>query len=163
MLLRHGCIVDSSTVADRALLGPYCHVRPASEIGEDAHIGNFVETKKTRVGRGSKANHLSYLGDAEIGTGVNIGAGTITCNYDGVNKNRTTIGKKAFIGSNGTLVAPIVIGDGAYVAAGSTLTEDVPSDALAFGRARQANREGYAAALRKRMQAAKAAAGKKEK
>ncbi len=114
------------------MLGPYSHLRPGSEIGEGAHVGNFVETKKIKLGKGSKANHLTYLGDAEIGEGVNIGAGTITCNYDGVNKHKTVIEDGVFIGSDSTLVAPVKIGRGAYVAAASCITEDVPADALAL-------------------------------
>jgi bifunctional UDP-N-acetylglucosamine pyrophosphorylase/glucosamine-1-phosphate N-acetyltransferase len=144
VLLRHGSIVDQSKVADGALLGPYCHIRPASDIGEGAHIGNFVETKKSKIGKGSKANHLTYLGDAEIGTGVNIGAGTITCNYDGVNKFGTVIGDNVFVGSDTTLVAPIEIGKGAYIGAASCITEKVPEDALAVARGRQVNKEGWA-------------------
>lgn len=148
VLLRHGCVVDHSRVDDGALLGPYCHLRPGSEIGEGAHIGNFVETKKTKLGRGSKANHLTYLGDAEIGAGVNIGAGTITCNYDGVNKFGTVIGDNVFVGSDTTLVAPIEIGPGAYIGAASCVTENVPPDALAVARGRQVNKEGWAKAKR---------------
>jgi bifunctional UDP-N-acetylglucosamine pyrophosphorylase / glucosamine-1-phosphate N-acetyltransferase len=144
VLIRPGCIVDQSTIADSAQLGPYAHVRPGSEIGEGAHVGNFVETKKTRMGRGSKANHLTYLGDSDIGSGVNVGAGTITCNYDGVNKHMTIIEDGAFIGSDSTLVAPVRIGKGAYVAAGSTITHDVPADALALGRSRQITKESWA-------------------
>jgi len=144
VLVRPGCIIDQSRISSGALLGPYSHLRPGSEIAEGAHIGNFVETKKARIGRGSKANHLSYLGDAEIGEGVNIGAGTITCNYDGVDKHATVIEDGAFIGSDATLVAPVRIGKGAYVAAGSSITEDVPEDSLALGRARQAVKEGWA-------------------
>jgi len=144
VLVRPGCIIDQSKVGSGALLGPYSHLRPASEIGEGAHIGNFVETKKIRMGRGSKANHLTYLGDAEIGEGVNVGAGTITCNYDGVHKHLTIIEDGAFIGSDSTLVAPVRIGKSAYVAAGSSITQDVPEDALAFGRARQQTKEGWA-------------------
>ena len=109
------------------------------------HLGNFVETKKSRIGKGSKANHLAYLGDAVVGSGVNVGAGTITCNYDGEKKHQTRIGDRAFIGSDAILVAPIEIGADAYVAAGSTLTEPVPPGALALGRARQTNKEGWAA------------------
>src|SRR5262249_9398984 len=124
--------------------GPYSHLRPGSDVGEGAHVGNFVEVKKTRVGRGSKANHLTYLGDAEIGDNVNIGAGTITCNYDGVNKNVTVIEDGAFIGSDSTLVAPVRIGKGSYVAAGSTITDNVQSDALALGRTRQTVKEDWA-------------------
>ena len=144
VLLRHGSIVDQSKVADGALLGPYCHLRPGSDIGAGAHIGNFVETKKTKLGKGSKANHLTYLGDAEIGEGVNVGAGTITCNYDGVNKFGTVIGDGVFVGSDTTLVAPIEIGKGAYIAAASCITENVPEDALALARGRQVNKEGWA-------------------
>jgi bifunctional UDP-N-acetylglucosamine pyrophosphorylase/glucosamine-1-phosphate N-acetyltransferase len=144
VLVKPGCIIDQSNVATGAQLGPYSHIRPGSEIGEGAHVGNFVETKKTRLGRGSKANHLTYLGDAEIGPGVNIGAGTITCNYDGLNKHVTIIEEGAFIGSDSTLVAPVRIGKGAYVAAGSTITDPVPADALALGRSRQITKEGWA-------------------
>jgi bifunctional UDP-N-acetylglucosamine pyrophosphorylase/glucosamine-1-phosphate N-acetyltransferase len=158
VLLRPGCIVDQSTIAAGAQLGPYAHVRPGSEIGEGAHVGNFVETKKTRMGRGSKANHLTYLGDSDIGAGVNVGAGTITCNYDGAHKHMTVIEDGAFIGSDSTLVAPVRIGKGAYVAAGSTITEDVPADALALGRTRQIIKEGWA--RQRRDERAKAKAGK---
>jgi bifunctional UDP-N-acetylglucosamine pyrophosphorylase/glucosamine-1-phosphate N-acetyltransferase len=155
VLVRPGCILDESQVANGALLGPYSHLRPGSEIGEGAHVGNFVETKKIRLGKGSKANHLTYLGDAEIGAGVNIGAGTITCNYDGVNKHKTVIGDGVFVGSDTTLVAPIRLGRGAYVGAASCLTEDVPEDSLAVARARQMNKEGWAKTKRERMAAAK--------
>jgi bifunctional UDP-N-acetylglucosamine pyrophosphorylase/glucosamine-1-phosphate N-acetyltransferase len=146
--LRNGCILDGAVVGDGALIGPYAHLRPESHIGPAAHVGNFCETKKVTLGAGSKANHLTYLGDAIIGDGVNIGAGTITCNYDGVHKHTTTIGDGVFIGSDSALVAPVTVGAGAYVAAGSTITDDVPPDALAFGRARQANKPGWAAAKR---------------
>jgi len=148
VLVRPGCIIDQSQVGSGALLGPYSHLRPQSEIGEGAHVGNFVETKKTRLGKGSKANHLTYLGDAEIGEGVNIGAGTITCNYDGVHKHITIIEDGAFVGSDSTLVAPVRIGKKAYVAAGSSITDDVPEGALALGRARQTTKEGWAAQRR---------------
>jgi bifunctional UDP-N-acetylglucosamine pyrophosphorylase / glucosamine-1-phosphate N-acetyltransferase len=158
VLFRPGCIVDQSTIAAGAQLGPYAHLRPGSEIGEGAHVGNFVETKKTRMGRGAKANHLSYLGDSDIGPGVNVGAGTITCNYDGAHKHMTVIEEGAFIGSDSTLVAPVCIGKGAYVAAGSTITEDVPADALALGRSRQTTKEGWA--RQQRDERAKAKAGK---
>ena len=144
VLIRPGCIMEDAVVRSGAQLGPYSHLRPGSDIGEGAHVGNFVETKKTRLGKGSKANHLSYLGDAEIGEGVNIGAGTITCNYDGVNKSTTTIEDGAFIGSDSTLVAPVRVGRGAYVGAASCITEDVPDDALAVARGRQVNKEGWA-------------------
>jgi bifunctional UDP-N-acetylglucosamine pyrophosphorylase/glucosamine-1-phosphate N-acetyltransferase len=150
VLVRNGCILDEAIVADGALLGPYAHLRPGSDIGPEAHIGNFVETKKVRLGRGSKANHLSYLGDAIIGAGTNIGAGAITCNYDGVRKHTTTIGDNVFVGSDSTLVAPLTLGDGAYVAAGSCITEDVPPDALALGRSRQTTKEGWVAARKAR-------------
>ena len=143
VLLRNGCIVAESTVGSGAKLGPYAHLRPGSEIGEDAHIGNFVETKKVKMGKGSKANHLIYLGDAVIGAGVNIGAGAITCNYDGVHKHTTTIGDGVFVGSDSTLVAPLTISEGAYIAAGSCITEDVPSHALALGRSRQTTKPGW--------------------
>jgi bifunctional UDP-N-acetylglucosamine pyrophosphorylase/glucosamine-1-phosphate N-acetyltransferase len=142
--IKPGCIIDQAIISSAAILGPYSHLRPGSEIGAGAHVGNFVETKKAKLGRGSKANHLAYLGDAEIGAGVNVGAGTITCNYDGVSKHLTVIEEGAFIGSNSTLVAPIRIGKGSYVAAGSTITDDVPRDALALGRGRQAVKEGWA-------------------
>ena len=150
MLVRNGCILDHARVSNDALLGPYAHLRPGSEIGEAAHLGNFVETKNARLGRGSKANHLSYLGDAVIGAGVNIGAGAITCNYDGVNKHTTTIGDGAFVGSDSTLVAPLTLGAGAYVAAGSCITEDVEAGALALGRSRQVTKAGWAEARKKK-------------
>jgi bifunctional UDP-N-acetylglucosamine pyrophosphorylase/glucosamine-1-phosphate N-acetyltransferase len=146
VLVRNGCVLDGASVSDGALLGPYAHLRPGSIIGEAAHIGNFVETKNTRVGKGSKANHLSYLGDAVIGDGANVGAGAITCNYDGVNKHTTTIGDGVFVGSDATLVAPLTVGEGAYIAAGSCITEDVPAGALALGRSRQTNKPGWVAA-----------------
>ena len=142
--VKPGTIMEDSRVGAGAVLGPYSHLRAGSEVGEGAHVGNFVETKKIKLGKGSKANHLSYLGDAEIGEGVNIGAGTITCNYDGVNKHKTVIEDGVFIGSDSTLVAPVKIGRGAYVAAASCITEDVPADALALGRARQSVKEGWA-------------------
>jgi bifunctional UDP-N-acetylglucosamine pyrophosphorylase/glucosamine-1-phosphate N-acetyltransferase len=139
-----GCVLTDSRVKAGATLGPYSHLRPGSEIGEGAHLGNFVETKKIRLGKGSKANHLTYLGDAEIGDGVNIGAGTITCNYDGAKKYTTIIEDGVFVGSDTTLVAPVRVGKGAYVAAATCVTEDVPADALAVGRARQIVKEGWA-------------------
>jgi len=148
VLIRQHCVLEDSTIADGAQIGPFAHLRPGSEIGENAHVGNFVETKKAKLGKGAKANHLTYLGDAEIGEGTNIGAGTITCNYDGVNKHVTRIGKGAFVGSDSTLVAPVTVGDGAYIGAGSCITKDVPADALAVSRAKQANIEGWAASRR---------------
>lgn len=147
--IRNGCITDSSTIADGAILGPYAHLRPESRIGEGAHIGNFVETKKVSLGAGSKANHLNYLGDAVIGANVNVGAGAITCNYDGVLKHQTTIGDNVFVGSDSTLVAPVTIESNSYIAAGSCITEDVPADALALGRSRQVTKPGWAAARRR--------------
>jgi len=153
VLVRPGCVMESSRVANGALLGPYSHLRPGSEIGEGAHVGNFVETKKAKLGRGSKANHLTYLGDAEIGAGVNIGAGTITCNYDGVHKHTTVIEDGVFVGSDSTLVAPVKLGKGSYVAAASCITENVPEDSLAIGRSRQIVKEQWA--KQKRANAAK--------
>jgi bifunctional UDP-N-acetylglucosamine pyrophosphorylase/glucosamine-1-phosphate N-acetyltransferase len=144
VLIRPGCILEEARIGPSAVLGPYSHLRPGSDIGEGAHVGNFVETKKIKLGKGSKANHLTYLGDAEIGAGVNIGAGTITCNYDGVAKHTTVIGDGVFIGSDSTLVAPVRVGKGAYVGAASCITEDVPEDALAVGRARQVVKERWA-------------------
>ena len=136
--------LEGAHVRKDARIGPYARLRPGADIGEDAHIGNFVEVKKTRVGRGAKANHLAYIGDATVGAGVNIGAGAVTCNYDGVNKHQTLIGDKAFIGTNASLVAPVRVGEGAYVATGSVITEDVPDDALALARSRQVVKEGWA-------------------
>jgi bifunctional UDP-N-acetylglucosamine pyrophosphorylase/glucosamine-1-phosphate N-acetyltransferase len=144
VLILPGCILDEARIGPNAILGPYSRLRPGSDIGEAAHVGNFVETKKIKLGKGSKANHLTYLGDAEIGAGVNIGAGTITCNYDGVHKHTTVIEDGAFIGSDSTLVAPVRIGKSAYVAAASCITQDVPNDALAIGRSRQTMKEGWA-------------------
>src|SRR5256886_37421 len=144
VLVRPGCVIDGARIDKAAVIGPYSHLRPGSEIGEGAHVGNFVETKNIRLGTGSKANHLTYLGDAEIGEGVNVGAGTITCNYDGISKHPTIIEEGAFIGSDATLVAPVRIGAGAYIAAGSCITQDVPPDALALGRAYQTVKEGWA-------------------
>jgi bifunctional UDP-N-acetylglucosamine pyrophosphorylase/glucosamine-1-phosphate N-acetyltransferase len=153
--VRNGCVLDGAEVGDGAMLGPYAHLRPESRIGVDAHVGNFCEIKKSTLGRGSKANHLSYLGDAVIGEGVNIGAGVITCNYDGVQKHTTAIGDGAFVGSDSTLVAPVSIGEGAYVGAGSCITQPVPAGALAIGRAQQVNKEGWAVARRAARAAAK--------
>ncbi len=153
--INQGTIADDSTIGEAAIIGPYSRIRPASEIGPQAHVGNFVETKKVKLGRGAKANHLTYLGDAEIGERTNIGAGTITCNYDGVNKHRTIIGAEAFIGSDTTLVAPVRIGNGAYVGAGSCITKDVPDDSLGLTRPHQLTREGWAVQKRARLQAEK--------
>jgi len=144
VMIRSGCVIEESRIGAGAVVGPYSHMRAGSEIGEGAHVGNFVETKKIKLGKGSKANHLTYLGDAEIGAGVNIGAGTITCNYDGMHKHKTIIGDGVFVGSDSTLVAPVRLGKGAYVAAASCITDDVPEDALAIGRCRQIVKEGWA-------------------
>jgi bifunctional UDP-N-acetylglucosamine pyrophosphorylase/glucosamine-1-phosphate N-acetyltransferase len=152
VLVRQSCVLEGSTVADEAKIGPFSHLRPGSEIGEDAHVGNFVETKKARLGKGAKASHLTYLGDAEVGEKTNIGAGVITCNYDGVHKHTTRIGKGVFVGSDSTLVAPVTVEDGAYIGAGSCITEDVPADSLAVGRARQITKVGWASARRSRQQ-----------
>lgn len=150
VLIRPGCVMEDARIGAGAQLGPYSHLRPGSDIGEGAHVGNFVETKKIKLGKGSKANHLTYLGDAEIGAGVNIGAGTITCNYDGVHKHKTVIEDAVFIGSDSTLVAPVRVGKGAYVGAASCITDDVPEDALAVGRGRQVVKEGWAREKRKK-------------
>ena len=152
VLIRQGCILAESEVAEGARIGPYAHLRPGSEIGPEAHVGNFVETKKAKLGRAAKASHLTYLGDAEVGAGTNIGAGVITCNYDGVHKHRTHIGEGAFVGSDSTLVAPVTIGDGAFIGAGSCITRDVPSGALALGRSGQVIKEGWAVEKRARQE-----------
>jgi bifunctional UDP-N-acetylglucosamine pyrophosphorylase/glucosamine-1-phosphate N-acetyltransferase len=150
-----GCVMDDSHVERNAVVGPYSRLRPGSEIGEGAHVGNFVETKKTRLGKGSKANHLSYLGNAEIGEGVNVGAGTITCNYDGVHKHTTVIEDGVFVGSDTTLVAPLRVAKGAYIGAGSCITDDVPEDSLAIGRARQIVKAGWMKQKREQAKAGK--------
>jgi bifunctional UDP-N-acetylglucosamine pyrophosphorylase/glucosamine-1-phosphate N-acetyltransferase len=141
--LKPYCILADCIVEDEAILGPFCHLRPQTRVGAGAHIGNFVELKKTRLGKGSKANHLAYLGDATIGDGVNVGAGVITCNYDGVNKHPTTIGDGAFVGTNASLVAPITIGPNAYIGAGSTVTKDVPPGALVVERSVPVVKDGW--------------------
>jgi len=143
--------LEGAEIASGAIVGPFARLRPGAVLEADVHVGNFVEVKATRLGAGAKANHLSYLGDSDIGAGTNIGAGTITCNYDGFNKWRTTIGARAFIGSNTALVAPVSVGDGAYVATGSIVTSDVPPDALTIARARQVDKLGRAAELRERL------------
>ncbi|MBV9509513.1 MAG: bifunctional UDP-N-acetylglucosamine diphosphorylase/glucosamine-1-phosphate N-acetyltransferase GlmU [Caulobacteraceae bacterium] len=140
--------LEGCRVRAGALVGPYARLRPGADIGEEAHIGNFVEVKKVKVGHGAKANHLSYLGDGSVGAGANIGAGTIFCNYDGFDKFETHVGENAFVGSNASLVAPVTIGDGAFTASGSVITEDVAPDALALGRGRQVEKPGWAAAFR---------------
>jgi bifunctional UDP-N-acetylglucosamine pyrophosphorylase / glucosamine-1-phosphate N-acetyltransferase len=146
--VKQSCVFEDSKVAEGAILGPFARLRPESEIGPGAHVGNFVEVKKSKLGRGSKANHLTYLGDATIGENVNIGCGTITVNYDplrleGDSKQRTIVEDEAFVGSGSNLIAPIRIGRNAFIAAGSTITDEVPEDALAIGRGRQANKPGW--------------------
>jgi bifunctional UDP-N-acetylglucosamine pyrophosphorylase/glucosamine-1-phosphate N-acetyltransferase len=144
VIIKDSSVIESSIVKEGAAIGPFAHLRPDSVIGVSAKIGNFVEIKKSAIGRNSKASHLSYIGDAEIGDNVNIGAGTITCNYDGLNKYRTVIEDGSFIGSDTQLVAPVKIGKGAYVGSGTTVTRDVPSMALALSRTPQQNIEGWA-------------------
>ena len=148
-------VLERSTIGKKAMIGPFSHVRPDSELADEVHLGNFVETKKTKMAKGAKANHLAYLGDGVIGERVNVGAGTIFCNYDGFNKHVTTIEADAFIGSDSQLVAPVTVGAGAYVATGTTVTMDVPPDALAIARTRQENKAGYASKLKARMKAIK--------
>ena len=155
--IRAFCDIENTAIGAGASIGPFARMRGGAEIGDNVHIGNFVEVKNSVVHEGVKAGHLSYLGDSEVGAKTNIGAGTITCNYDGVNKSKTTIGANAFIGSNTSLVAPVTVGDGAYVASGSVITKDVEPDALALGRARQENKPGYAPKLKARAEAIKRA------
>jgi bifunctional UDP-N-acetylglucosamine pyrophosphorylase / glucosamine-1-phosphate N-acetyltransferase len=157
-IIRSFCHIEGAEVGEGAVIGPFARLRPGARIGEAARVGNFVEVKNSHVAAGAKANHLAYLGDAEVGAGANIGAGTIICNYDGVAKHRTEIGAGAFIGSNSALVAPVKIGEGAYVGSGSVITSDVPPDALALGRGRQEVKEGWAA--RRRSVAARKGQGK---
>jgi bifunctional UDP-N-acetylglucosamine pyrophosphorylase/glucosamine-1-phosphate N-acetyltransferase len=145
-----GCHVSAG-----AIVGPYARLRPGAEIGNRARIGNFVEVKAAEIGEGAKVNHLTYIGDATIGDGTNVGAGTVTCNYDGVMKHRTVVGRNAFIGSDTMLVAPVTVGDDAMTASGSVITEDVPGGALALGRARQVNKPGLAVRLMERLRAIK--------
>ena len=152
--------LEGAEVAPRVSVGPYARLRPGAVLGEGSRVGNFVEIKNTTLGPGAKANHLTYLGDASIGAHANIGAGTITCNYDGYGKFRTQVGEGAFVGSNSSLVAPISVGDGAIVAAGSVVTRDIPADSLGVGRVRQENKEGWAARFREMKARAKAARGK---
>jgi bifunctional UDP-N-acetylglucosamine pyrophosphorylase/glucosamine-1-phosphate N-acetyltransferase len=147
-----GCIIQESQIGDGCQVGPYAHLRPHTQLHQRAKIGNFVEVKKSIIGEGSKVPHLSYIGDTSIGERVNVGAGTITCNYDGVTKHQTVIEDDVFVGSNASLVAPVSVGRGAIIAAGSTITEDVPVDALALGRARQINKTGFAAVFRSKQQ-----------
>ena len=157
-LIEPHCVIEKSVINDKTKIGPFAHLRPDSIIEDEAHIGNFVETKKTIVRRGAKANHLSYLGDGDIGENANVGAGTIFCNYDGYQKHKTVIGPKVFIGSDSQIVAPVVIGAGAYVATGTTVTQDVPEGAMAIGRVRQENKPGYGQKIKAKLAAA---AGKK--
>jgi bifunctional UDP-N-acetylglucosamine pyrophosphorylase/glucosamine-1-phosphate N-acetyltransferase len=148
------CVVAQSRLDDGVIIGPFARLRPENHLKAGARIGNFVELKKSTIGEGTKAMHLTYLGDAKVGAKTNIGAGTITCNYDGFHKYATTIGNKAFIGTNSALVAPLRVGDGAYVAAGSTITENVPSDALGIARGRQETKPGWAAKKRRELASA---------
>jgi bifunctional UDP-N-acetylglucosamine pyrophosphorylase/glucosamine-1-phosphate N-acetyltransferase len=157
------CDIEGARIGRGAIVGPFARIRPGSEVAEDVHIGNFVELKATRMGRGAKANHLAYLGDSDIGARSNIGAGTIAVNYDGYGKWRTVVGDEAFVGSNSALVAPVRIGKGANVTAGSVITEDVPAGAVAFGRARQTTKKGRAAPLRAKLKARAAAAKRAKK
>jgi len=145
------CVMAESRIRAGAGVGPFSRLRPGADIGPNAHVGNFVEVKKSRLAEGAKAQHLSYIGDATVGKRTNIGAGTITCNYDGVAKYKTTIGSEVFIGSDTALVAPVRVGNRAYVAAGSTITENVPADGLAIARGRQVNKKGWAAARRREL------------
>ena len=149
-------VLEEARVGERCIIGPFSRLRPATELAEEVHLGNFVETKKARIGKGSKANHLTYLGDANIGAGCNIGAGTITCNYDGVNKHLTELGDGVFIGSDSQLVAPVKVGDGGYVGAGTTVTKNVPPGSLAVSRAPQVVKEGWVAAKKARQVKVKA-------
>jgi len=158
--IRAFCHIEGATIASGAQIGPYARLRPGSEIGANVHIGNFVETKNTVMAAGAKANHLTYLGDAVVGAKTNIGAGTITCNYDGYFKEQTTIGAGVFIGSNSALVAPVTIGDGALVAAGSVVTRDVAPDAMSVARGQQVDKPGWAAKFRQARAALKAARNK---
>ncbi|MDT8343646.1 MAG: bifunctional UDP-N-acetylglucosamine diphosphorylase/glucosamine-1-phosphate N-acetyltransferase GlmU [Thermohalobaculum sp.] len=158
--IRAFCHLEGAEVGAGAIVGPFARLRPGARIGADAHVGNFVEIKNASLGPGAKANHLSYVGDATVGAGANLGAGTITCNYDGVDKHRTEIGPGAFIGVNAALIAPVRVGAGAYVATGTVVTRDVPEDALAIARVAQENREGSAGRLRDRLKARKAARNK---
>jgi bifunctional UDP-N-acetylglucosamine pyrophosphorylase/glucosamine-1-phosphate N-acetyltransferase len=152
------CDIEGARIASGAIIGPFARLRPGSDVAEDVHIGNFVELKATKMRRGAKANHLAYLGDSDVGAASNIGAGTIFVNYDGYGKHRTVIGDDAFIGSNSSLIAPVRIGKGANVTAGSVITADVPANALAFGRARQETKKGRAALLRAKLKGRAAAA-----
>ncbi|HYA31819.1 MAG TPA: DapH/DapD/GlmU-related protein, partial [Thermodesulfovibrionales bacterium] len=143
VVIKDCTVIEDSRIKDGASIGPFARIRPGSEVGKEARIGNFVELKKAVIGKGSKASHLSYIGDASVGKDVNIGAGTITCNYDGARKHRTEIQDDVFVGSGSQLVAPVRIGKGAYIGAGSTITRDVPARSLALSRVAQSNKEGW--------------------
>jgi len=149
--IRSFCHLEGAAVGPDAQVGPFARLRPGAVLEAEVHLGNFVEVKAARLGAGAKANHLTYIGDAEVGARTNIGAGTITCNYDGFNKHRTTIGEGVFIGSNSALVAPVIVGDGAYVAAGSVITRDVPADTLSIARGQQVDKPGRATEIRERL------------
>jgi bifunctional UDP-N-acetylglucosamine pyrophosphorylase/glucosamine-1-phosphate N-acetyltransferase len=153
--VRWGVVADGARIGSGARVGPYAHLRPDADLGEEVHVGNFVEVKKSKLGRRSKANHLAYIGDATVGEDVNVGAGTITCNYDGVRKHRTVIGDRVQIGSDTQLVAPVELGADVYVAAGSTITRDVEPGSLVFNEKPQRTRPGWTAGFRKRAGGAK--------
>jgi bifunctional UDP-N-acetylglucosamine pyrophosphorylase/glucosamine-1-phosphate N-acetyltransferase len=155
--------LEGARIGKGARVGPFARLRPGADLGKDVHIGNFVEVKEAKIEAGAKANHLTYIGDAHVGEGANVGAGTITCNYDGVAKHRTEIGKGAFIGSNTALVAPVKVGDGAYIGTGTVVTKDVPAGALAIARAKQTIKEGWAKRLRQVKALGKTLARKKAK
>jgi len=150
------CHMTEARVGDRASIGPFARLRPGAELGDDVHIGNFVEVKNSRLEDGVKANHLAYIGDSTVGSGTNVGAGAITCNYDGVEKFRTVIGRDVFVGTNVSLVAPVAVGDGAIIAAGSVITGDVPADAMAIARGQQVTKPGRAQEWRERRRQSKA-------
>ncbi len=155
--IRAFCHLEGAEVSDGCVIGPYARLRPGAVLEESVKVGNFVEVKKTRMGKGAKANHLAYLGDGDVGAGANIGAGTIFCNYDGFLKYQTVVGENAFVGSNSSLVAPVTIGDGAFVGSGSVVTKDVERNALAVARGRQIQKSGWGTSFRDRMAAIKAA------
>lgn len=148
--IKANSVIENAVIGDRAVVGPFARIRPDTQLAADTKVGNFVEIKKSTIGKGSKVNHLSYVGDAELGDGVNIGAGTITCNYDGANKHKTEIGDNSFIGSNTTLVAPVSVSEDSFVGAGSTVTKDVEAESLAIARAKQRNIKGWTPPSKKR-------------
>jgi bifunctional UDP-N-acetylglucosamine pyrophosphorylase/glucosamine-1-phosphate N-acetyltransferase len=154
--------LEGCHISQNCVVGPYARLRPGAELADGSKVGNFVEVKNAQIGEGAKVNHLSYVGDAEVGDAANIGAGTITCNYDGVFKHKTIIGKRAFIGSNTALVAPVRVGDDALTGSGSVITEDVPDEALALSRAKQANKLGLALRLMTKLKRQKAAKAKSQ-